>query len=71
MTMPKFNLTIDTNEIENPDRCWGSWTLTVIAGLDEEPEKILSEALDRVKGAVNALPPYKRYPRHHANAFNE
>jgi hypothetical protein len=70
--MPKIHISIDTNERKHPDQSWGSWALTVTAGLDEEPEQILSEALNRVQGAINALSPDKRYPRYPINAaFDE
>jgi hypothetical protein len=69
--MPKIDFAIDTNERKTPEQSWGRWTLTVVAGLDKEPEQVLSEALNRIKGAINALPPDKRYPRNPFNAASE
>jgi hypothetical protein len=72
--MAKIICNISTNEVRRPNnvtRAWGSWEVTVIAGLDESVESILTEARARVEGAISALPEGKRYPRYHFDAEGE
>ena len=69
--MPKINIVIDTNEIKrSSEKTWGSWTLTIIAGLDEPPEPIIEAALARIRGAIEALPSDKRYSRYGDGAIS-
>ena len=60
--MARIQVDVITNEVDNAK--WGTFEVHIIGGLDEDAEKILMEALERVKTSLAALPEEKRYPRH-------
>lgn len=62
--MARISLQVMTHELTNNSPALGSWELEVKAGLDESPEAILQEALERVRASIQALPPDKRYSRY-------
>ena len=63
--MASISVNITTNELYVDDLKLGSWELNVKAGLSDNVDAILEEALNRVKGAIQTLPPEKqKYPEH-------
>ena len=59
--MPRINVGAVTSEADGKE--WGSWSLSVSAGLDEAPGPILEDAIARLHAAIDAVPPEMRYPR--------
>ena len=41
----------------------GHWELRIIAGLDEDSNSVIREALERVALSIRAIPKEKRYSR--------
>ena len=62
--MARISLQVMIHEFPNHASALGSWELEVKAGLDESPEAIMQEALERVRDSIQALPPDKRYSRY-------
>ena len=63
--MARISVNIVTDDIPLDNLKLGSWELIVKAGLNDNVDEVLEEASDRVKGAIQSLPPEKRaYPEH-------
>ena len=52
-----------TNEATGDQEPTGSYEIKILAGLDEEPEVILADALKRIQTALQSIPQEKRFPR--------
>lgn len=60
---------VDVATYEMPKSNCGRFMVSISGGLNEDPEKILAEALERLKASLAALPEEKRYPQESTPLF--
>ena len=61
--MAVISVNVVTNDVRNEQLNRGHYEVKILAGLDEDPDTIFQEGLERVKNAISGIPPEKRYPR--------
>lgn len=69
--MAVIDIRYHTNEIRGVNHNQGSYEVKLFAGLDEEPEVVFNEGLERLKAALSGIPKEKRYPRLHVEGLDE
>lgn len=61
--MANISVELMTGETSRGGSSYGHYEIKIFAGLDEEPEKIMKEALERVQTSLQSIPKEKRYPK--------
>ena len=63
--MALISVNITTNEMNNEQLNRGHYEVKMLAGLNEDPEVVFQEGLERIKSALMGIPPEKHYSRLH------
>ena len=68
MAFIKVSFTTDEGNFKQPT---GSYEVKIYAGLDETPETVFTEAMERVQVALQSIPDGRHYPKYQMPKINE
>ena len=63
--MALISINLVKNDMHDEQLNHGHYEVKIIAGLDEAPDAIFQEGLDRIRNIINNIPSEKRYSRLH------
>lgn len=61
--MANISVEVATFDTTSNKASYGYYEIKIFAGLNEAPEKILRETLERVQVSLQSIPLEKRYPK--------